>query len=183
MDGALGWLGDFFRFLFSLLPHLIIVRATHAGICWRHGSKPVIWNPGLHVYWPLVSEYELYPTVEQSLDLPTQTLDTADGETIAVSGVVVYEISQIDRILGRVYDPEKTVSDACRLVVKRMVTRATREELQQGYEEFDRNLTEQIQQRVARYGVKVLEAAMSDFSPTYVLKLWGDEKATDLLPS
>ena len=177
MESALGWLGDIFKFIFSLFPHIVIVRKTHAGICWRYGAHERIWDPGLHVYWPLVSEYELYPTVEQTINLQTQTLVTADNCTIAVGGIIQIRIDRVGDILGKVFDPEQTVSDVCMVALRRVITQRTMDELRKESDRLDGELQAAVQAKVAAYGVYVLAAALSDFSPCFVVKLWGDEGA------
>ena len=63
MDKAFGWIGEIFQTLLRLLPWLVIVPATHAGVAFVHGHRVKKWEPGLHWYWPVVTTYRLMMTV------------------------------------------------------------------------------------------------------------------------
>ena len=78
MESALGWLQSIFDTILKLFPRLLIVGATHGGVKFVRGSKVVELKPGLHLYWPIVTEIETYCVVRQVIDLPTYTLTTKD---------------------------------------------------------------------------------------------------------
>jgi len=66
VDKAFGWLGDIFQNLLKVIPALVIVPVTHAGIAFVHGHRIKEWKPGLHIYWPVVTAYKTIAVVRQT---------------------------------------------------------------------------------------------------------------------
>jgi regulator of protease activity HflC (stomatin/prohibitin superfamily) len=121
METALGWLGDVFRFLLSLVPRLLIVRATHRAVKFARGKHARVLLPGLHFYWPLVTEVEIVPVIRQTVDLVPQYLTTADGAPVAVSGIVVYEVDDVLRLLTECFDYDAMIRSFSLAAIKRVV--------------------------------------------------------------
>ena len=80
METAFAWLGQIFDAILSFVPRVLIVRATHGGVKWRHGSQVISMLSGLHVYWPLVTEIEIIVTARQTLSLPKQDEQKKDDD-------------------------------------------------------------------------------------------------------
>src|SRR4051812_4540810 len=112
MNGALDWIGQFFETLALFIPRRVIVRATHRGIKWKWGSTVLELAPGIHWYWPFVSEVENHPIARQTISLPTQTLFTKDHKQVAIGAIVTYRISDIVLAVGeKNYDFYETMRD------------------------------------------------------------------------
>jgi regulator of protease activity HflC (stomatin/prohibitin superfamily) len=173
MDAALGWIGQLIEWFGMFIPRRIIIETTHAGVKWVKGHTVVPLNPGIHFYWPLLTEYKTYPTARQATDLRTQTLMTTDGKTIVVGGMIVYEIKDIEAILAHTYDPEQTIKDvtlsAIHDVLVKMSSIEIRTETELG--RLSLRLRRRVRKELAQYGVKVLKVALTDFAFTKVYKL------------
>ena len=180
MESALGWLGDLFQFLFSLFPRLVIVRSTHGAVCWKRGKNPVEWEPGLHIYWPLVSEYWQYPVVDQTLPKKTQTTTTKDGKVVEVSAVVLYRVADVKKLLTSIVAVEETLADLYQLVIRRNVGKLTFDELVRSPEQIDKSLTEAYKEYADRYGICIIDVAFSDVAPTFSVKLWSANASAEL---
>jgi len=170
------WLNDLARYLSTFVPKLEIVDTTHGAVKFRYGKQPIALEPGLHVYWPLVTKFVSYPTARQSIDLRTVTTVTSDDVTLLVGGMVVYEIEDIAAIIAHTWDPENTIHDIAisaiadivcgRYTYKELLTKRHNGELEE--ELFDR-LTADLED----YGVRVLTARLPDMCPTTVVKMVG----------
>lgn len=173
MDGLFGVLGQFFEWFGRLFPRVVIIRATHAGIAFVRGKHKRLWKAGLHVYWPFWTQYLVTPVVRQTLNLTEQTLLTKDHRTIAVNGIVIYEIADVTKILGEVYDADQAISDMCLAAMKSVILNKTLDELATQGETVDKELTAHVRAAVRPFGVRVIQAMLSDLAPCRVIKRWG----------
>ncbi len=169
METALGWLGDVFRFLLSLVPRLLIVRSTHRAVKFARGKNPYVLRPGLHFYWPLVTEVEVVPVTWQTVDLVPQYLTTADGFSVAVSGIVVYEVDDVLKLLTECFDYDAMIRSYSLAAIKRVIAVNTFAFLQAGGAETDRLLTGELRRLLRRYGVRTIRVTLSDFTRCFVL--------------
>ena len=162
------WLG-------KLIPRIIIVKATHAGVKYVCGSKVVKLNPGIHVYWPIVTDYELHPVARQSVNLPTQVIMTADKKPVVIGVVAVYTIHDVVAVLAKNWDIDETVSDITQTAVVEVVSKATLDELISKIRtDIKAQLTTTTRKLLKPYGLRISKCAVTDFSTCRVIKLVGD---------
>lgn len=188
MEAALGWLGDIIHFIIGLLPHIVIVRTTHAGVKFVMGDKvkvithdngmPIltfrgIRRTGIHFYWPLVTEYEQVPIKRQTTNLVQQYLVTSDGHTIGVSGIVVYRISNIRKLLTETWDHDDTIVDYSLAAIKEIICQNSLTYLMENGKEVDEVLTKKLRDELRQFGVKVIKATLSDLTPAIMIAQWG----------
>lgn len=181
MDSVFGLLGQILEALFSVVPRLCIIRATHNAIKWRHGKIPIACGPGLMIYWPLVTEVELLVVARQPLNLPTQSLMTKDKHQVVVGAVVVYRISDIVKAIGeRNWDVESTVGDITQVAIVEEITRRNLDDLLKGVSEgkdsdLNRALTQNCRDQLRQFGVYVARCGLTDFSTCRVYKVLGND--------
>jgi regulator of protease activity HflC (stomatin/prohibitin superfamily) len=173
MDSALAWIGWIAQWIGQFIPRWVIVDTTHGAVKWIKGSRVVALGPGLHWYWPVTTNFNTYPTARQATDLRTQTLETEDGLTIVVGGIIVYEINDVEAILAHTYDPEQTIKDISLSAIHRVLVRksypAIKAEVRSG--SLERDLKTEVKRELGRYGVKVIKVAITDLAKTRVYKL------------
>lgn len=180
METALAWLGQVFEAILSLFPHIKIVRSTHMGVRFRMGRYPLlmssnngIFNSGIHIYWPVVTEIEVVPIKRQTINLPPQYVSTMDDKTVGVSGIVIYEVSDVVKLLTESFDYDDTVRDFALAAIKNSISQMTYDQIKQFPEEFDGVLTDTLSDQLTDYGVSILGVTLTDFSKCRVLALWG----------
>lgn len=176
MEAALGWLGRLIEWFGQWIPRWIIVRSTHAGVKWVRGSKVVTIEPGIHFYWPVTTEVLVYPTARQAANLRPQTLVTTDDRTILVSGLLVYEVRDIDKLIAQTFDPDDTVEEIALGVINGVCCKKSWQEIRDDHEsgKLDREMLHRSRLALAPYGVYVLRATLTDLAPARVIKLAGD---------
>jgi len=173
MDAAFGWLGRVIEFLFSLLPRLIIVRKTHAGVRFRNGKEALPVLPGLRIYWPIVTEIVLYPTVRQTVNLDSQTLCTIDKQIIGVAGIVIYKINNTIAFLTETYDGEDTIRDIALSAIAEVVTTNSYSHLTHNRAAVHDELTETLRKALRPFGVGVNKVTLTDMFPIHLsLATW-----------
>lgn len=173
LTSAFGWIGDLAKAIGSFVPRLLIVRSSHRVVKYVCGSEVVLLEPGLHVYWPLVTEIEPVAVVQQGIDLPTQLVETADGYTLAVGGVAEYEIVDAVRFLANTENGFDTIRFVCTAAILRVVRRSDLQELRSAGDGLERSLTRGAQRLLTRYGVRVRRVGLSDFARTRAVHLTG----------
>jgi hypothetical protein len=142
------WLGELANFVRSLFPQLAVVKQTHCAVKFVRGSKVKELKPGLHVYWPCVTEYLEMPRVRQTVNLATQVILTHERKPVATSGIVVYEVADAVKALSKSFDVEDTIGDTT-------------------------ELTKACRARLYQFGIKVKVCALTDLSTTQVVTLLG----------
>lgn len=173
MESAFGWLGEIFNWFGNLIPRWVIVKKTHEGVAFVRGKHVRRVTPGMLFYWPFWTECMLYPTVRQSVNLPSQTLTTADGFSITISAVIIYRVGDIVKALAEQWDLAETINDLSMAAVRETVCETDFEELQSDWKNVDKMLKEQLQSTLLEYGVDIMDARITDFSETKVVTLIG----------
>ncbi len=194
MEAALGWLGDIIRALIRFIPSIILVKYTHAGVKFACGSDVKLlrhnngiwwprfrwgWPPvyfkrcGIHVYWPLVTEFEQVPIKRQTSYLKPQYLVTHDNVPVGVRGIVIYEVSDVQKLLTETYGYDDTVQDYALATIKEIVCTSAFEELQREGEEVDKRVAHKLKIDLRRFGVAIVKVTLSDFTRAETLGLWG----------
>jgi regulator of protease activity HflC (stomatin/prohibitin superfamily) len=197
VEVALGWLGDIFRMILSFIPRIILVRTTHQGVKWKWGYNVCELNhdngvrilklrkhripihfprTGIHIYWPLVSEYEVVPIKRQTVNMVPQYLMTEDGQTVGVSGILVYEIGDVEKLLTECYDYDETIRDLSLATVKDIITANQLRYIQTHGKEIDKQLTLTLREQLRRFGVRTIRVTLSDFTKSRTIALWGSSQ-------
>jgi regulator of protease activity HflC (stomatin/prohibitin superfamily) len=180
MDMALGWIGDLVRWLAQFVPRLAHIRANERGIKFVR-ARTAGMAPGLHVYWPITSQVDIYPVKRQVLRISPMNLTTQDGRTVTAGGAVAYEIEDLHVFLVDNYQAEDSITDLAALAVQRTVEGRKYDALRQGGAALNAKITREARNHLTPLGVKVEYARLTDFAPTNVLSIVGANR-TDRAP-
>lgn len=173
MEAAFGWLGEIFAWFGNLIPRWVIVTKTHEGVAFVRGKHVEAVRPGMFFYWPFWTEVMLYPTVRQSVNLPSQTLTTKDECAITVGAVIIYKVSDIEIALAEQWDLSETITDLSMAAVRNVICSSTFDELQENWSDVDENLKKELHNTLKDYGIGILDARLTDFAKTKVVTLIG----------
>ena len=173
MDKAFGWIGEIFQTLLKLLPWLVIVPATHGGVAFVRGFRVKEWKPGLHWYWPVVTTYKLMATVRQTQMIKSKTVMTKDLKTVIVGALVTYYVDDIVSALAKITDLPSDIMERSLEAILSEVSEGTLESIQVDRVQFNQNLTERVGRALNGYGVKVLQAQLTEFAPCQAFAING----------
>ncbi|MBN9261211.1 MAG: SPFH domain-containing protein [Hyphomicrobium sp.] len=173
MDKAFGWIGEIFQTLLRLLPWLVIVPATHAGVAFVHGHRIKKWDPGLHFYWPVVTTYKLMMTVRQTQKIQSKVIMSRDQKTIIVGALVTYYVDDIVAALAHIADLASDVIERSQGAILNEVSKHTLEEIQADRAAFNIELKEVSGAALNGYGVQILQIQLTEFAPTRSLAFNG----------
>lgn len=173
MEGAFAWISAIVDWLGKFFPRFPIVPKTHRAVKFVRGDKVVPLEPGVHVYWPLVTEFLRYPVTRQTLDLRPQKLTTADDRTVLIGAMISYEIDDITKALVDTYNVDSTIHDAALRVATRIILTLTWDELKSEARRrtLDTKLRNEAQRVLGDYGVNVIEMSLTDLAVTKVYSL------------
>jgi regulator of protease activity HflC (stomatin/prohibitin superfamily) len=166
METAFAWLGQIFDALLQLVPRRVIVRATEGGVKWSLWFGPKEMKPGIRIYWPLISDIEVIVVARQTLNTPTQSLMTSDGETVVAGGVIIYKISDVVQAIGKAnWCPETTAGDIVQAALVEIVASHECDFILKNISGvIEEELTLKTREQLRRFGVYVGRAALADFS-------------------
>lgn len=170
---AFSWVADVAEFLGSLLPRLVVVQSTHRAVKYALGRRPTLLEPGVHVYWPVVSPVESCAVVRQTIDVPARLVETADGYSVVCSAVVEYEIDDAVAFLARTENGYDSVRLVAGSAVWEYVRESTLEELRSQSDIARRLMVGAMQDDLRPYGVLVLGAQVADLARVRALHLTG----------
>lgn len=176
MDQALSWVGDIVRALLQFIPRRIVIRATHRGVRYRWGKKPLEMKPGFHIFWPLVTEVDTIVVARQSLNIPPQVLTTACGKEVSVGGYIVYGISDVVLAIGeRNWDVDGTVREIAASAIVSVVAQITFDELLELIKNgsLRKRLRVECRKQLRQYGVSVRDCGLTDFAKCRVHRVIG----------
>jgi regulator of protease activity HflC (stomatin/prohibitin superfamily) len=164
------WLSNILTTCAKVLPHLVHVKCTHAGVMFR-GSKYRVLKPGLHCYFPFYSDPIVIPVERQAVDLQPQTLTCEDGVTVEVAATVVYRIECVEKALTATWDHDGTVAEVAQRSVKNCVTRLKSEQVLKA-KGFDSLLRKRLVRELEPYGVHTLQAFLTTAVPVKTFRVF-----------
>ena len=164
MDKVLGWIGEIFQTLLKMIPWLVVVRATHKGVMFSWGKNVRKWEPGVHWYWPIVSNYTLYTVVRQTQLIQPKITMTADLQTVIVGACITYHIEDIVKVLTTVADLASDVVERAIPVLLELIANKTLQEIQANRRGFNDHLTTESQIRLADLGISIHEVVVTELS-------------------
>lgn len=135
----------------------------------------MVMKPGLHLYWPMVTQIEIVPVARQTMSLPSQVLTTQDDKSIMVAGSVVYSITDMLLAYGGMnYDVPTTLDDVARAAIVELITSKTLDQLKGCKTQINSDFTRLCRKRLKIYGVGVRSAYFTDFAQCRVYRLVGN---------
>lgn len=178
----MNWLVDLIDRLLAWVPRPTLLDPNEAGLRISHKKRRLLEGGRLYWYVPLLQEIKTFPVVEQTADLPPQTLMTANKKALTVSGILAYEVRDIETLLTKTHDIDDIVLDIGRAAIAEVIMGVTLQhlvdELQDGT--LAHALTLKTRARLRRYGIHVLRAALNEACPCSVVRLVGSSKAAPL---
>jgi len=118
----MNWLVELFDRMLAWLPRPTLLDPSEGGLKISHGKLRVLEGGKRYWYVPLFQDIKTFPVVEQTADLPAQTLMSANKKPLLVSGIVVYEVTDVLTVLTRAHDVDDIVADVGRATIAEVLT-------------------------------------------------------------
>lgn len=186
MNGALEWIGKIAEWLGRFIPAWILMDSTQGAVkfqtvrvrdlCagrWTMGARSIALGPGLHFYWPAVSQIKQWTVARQSINLATQTITTSDDKTVAVGGILIFRIVDVLEIVANTWHPDDAIRGVAAGVVHDVCSAGSWHALKAAKcsGALKRDMLEALRDRLRPFGVVPIDAPLTDFALTRVLKV------------
>jgi hypothetical protein len=167
------------RWVFAVLPEVLGKRVAHyvPFVKKKHSwCRTARLGPGIHWYWPKTTEVEILPVERQTIDLPVQSLQTADLRDVSVRAEVIFVISDIYLAVRKTFDFQQTIQDVAQFAVVSVVVSKTCNELGAAIRcgGLHDELTQQLQVELRPYGVTVNRAFLCEWTKSRALRLYSE---------
>ena len=159
----MNWVIELFDKLFSIVPQMEHIPATHGGVLFGRNGKVIELLAGNRWYWPIIHSVETYPIVRTTMNLPMQTLALGQNGTWIVGGIIIYEIEDIVEAFAETYDIEDTIADIVMCTIAELLR-------EHGPDIPLLTITKVVRRKLKPHGVKVLKMGFSDLAPALVLR-------------
>ncbi len=170
---ALNWIGEAIQWVGRFIPRIRHLECTDIGVCIKRGTRIYVLSPGIHCFWPLWTAFYCRPANIQTANLPTQALITLDQKIVVVGGMIRYQFNRsseaVKLALVETEDVECALIDEALAIFCAFITERSFEELRQERTKVNRSLTGKLATQLATYGVNVMRAQLTDFSPCLTL--------------
>jgi regulator of protease activity HflC (stomatin/prohibitin superfamily) len=172
MTGAT-WLGEAARYVGRFFPRLRHLECTDIGVCIKRGTMVKILEPGLHCFWPIWTSFYCRPANIQTCIVPPKSLTTLDSKVVVAGAMLRYEFQRSEKAVQKALidtnDVEGALVDEATAILCAFVTSKPIDEIRMERAKVNRSLTGKLATQLAQYGVEVLRAQLTDFSPSLTL--------------
>lgn len=177
MEALFSWFSNLINFFGSFIPRIRICEAVQIGLKFVHGKNIKLIEPGLFVYWPIVTNYRLYPSVMQYDNLVSQVIYASDGKTYLCDGCVAYKIVDVIQYATQNEEPTQGIQQLVLTAIREILTESSPSIINRA--EFDNKLTAKcIANLEPRFGIEIDYAKLVSFAPAKVINLSGGLDST-----
>jgi regulator of protease activity HflC (stomatin/prohibitin superfamily) len=164
------WLNKLMTELGAWIPRIGLMKVTHRGVKHSRGGSVTPIQPGLYMWWPLISQIDELAVVRQTLSF-RQRLTTKDTSTVLVETVIIYTLDDIEKACVETWDYEDTIGEAAQRSTIKSVMSRTFDQIKEdlaGANRIPEEITEICLGQLSQFGVHVEEAFISNFCKTNV---------------
>lgn len=159
-----------------LFQAFVVVADYERAVVLRFGRYHRDIGPGFHWILPFRCEHVLSTNVvPETMNVGPQSLTTRDGQSVTLGTVVTFEIEDAKRFLLEVEGANQVIEDAAYGAQAQVVMARSWEELQTV--DLPNELAKEVRKRARRYGVKVIDVQVSDFTKARTLRLMLNQAA------
>lgn len=185
MTGLFEWVGKIAEWVGQFIPRWQVIDTRHGAVKWvtirvrdllrfhwDPSCKVTVCPSGFVVWWPLFTEFEMYPTAYQTMPLVAQDVVTTDRKTVTARGMLAYSIVDLKLIQAETWDPEDTIRDIAATSFHDVLCHQSLEELYRGQGRgLDTKLKNEAKKDLSVRGVEVHKFTLTSLAPVRVLRI------------
>lgn len=145
------------QFIYELWPVFIIDEWEEA-IVLRNGKYIKTVKPGLYFKMPFFDSVWKHATITQSIDIPPQSITTADNKNVVVKGIIRFTIVDIKAFLLTITQPQDVLTDTTGGMIRDIIEDTEWVNII----EIDKKLTFEVGKFVKKWGIKVEKVTLTD---------------------
>lgn len=166
-------LTSLFDNIVNVLP-IKIIHSYEQGVYFKQGKDHKLLRPGFHLHRPIIDSIETMSVVPQTINLPTQSLVTKDGEAITLSSNLEYKITNVRKVYTRVHDLDDSIHNTGMGYLAHFVRKYDYGELTSHPQRLEKRVLDGLNDKVNPWGVKVNEFYVTDLVKARQYRLFGD---------
>lgn len=142
---------------------VVVVESWEAGVRFRRGrpeAEPL--SAGIWWFIPFLDRIEILPCRARFIDLPVQSVTTADGIEVALSANIGYEIVDAVKAYTEVHDYEESLGRLAAGHLHRRIHEWTYAELVAGLKALEKSLEGTLTTRAKHWGIVILDVGITD---------------------
>jgi regulator of protease activity HflC (stomatin/prohibitin superfamily) len=145
------------QFINELIP-IFIIDEWEEAIILRFGKFYRAVKSGIYFKIPFFDSVWKHIVITQSIDIPPQSITTADGENVVVKGIIRFSIIDIKTFLTTITQPADVLTDTTGGIIREIIedTRWV------NIIDIDKRLTSEIGKFVKKWGIKVEKVTLTD---------------------
>lgn len=153
------FLNKILEYLLELLP-VWLIFADEGGIFLRGGRYRATLKPGIYFKIPLLDRIWTIKVIEQTVNLPNQSVTTRDGKTLAVSGAVRYEIEDAKKALLSIYNYDTSIQNIAMATIASVISRTPYSDCK--YDFIAQEAFEELQAEAEGWGIEIDDVWLTD---------------------
>lgn len=153
---------EFLASFFDYVKFYWIVEQYNRGILLRFGKFIKVLEPGYHWKWPFVDYVLEHTIVPTTMRLHHQSLHTKDDKAIVVQAVIKYQVSDVETLTMKVYDPVDAIGDMTQSIIKNILMERTWEEVLNP--DLDNMITKKARVEARKWGIEIIQVTLVDIA-------------------
>lgn len=166
------WIAGLINWLLNL-SFFSIVREDEAGVFLRGGRFKRKLQAGFYWKLPLYDTIETITITEQTIDLPNQSIETADNVAMAVSGTLRYTVSNVKKAILKVRDYDESLQNIGMKTIAGFVARVNRKDLKFG--QLEEEVEDELRLDAKDWGLDVIEFNITDLAVHRIYRLMTEQ--------
>ena len=112
-------------------------------------------------------------TVRQTQRIQSKVVMTKDMRTVTVGALVTYEVDNVVAAVAQIADLPSDIMERSQGAILAVISGMTLEQVQTDRTSFNARLTEKVGGVLNGYGVKILQAQLTEFAPCRAIAING----------
>lgn len=155
---------------FHVLVPFYTIDEWEGAIVLRFGQYNRTVGPGLYMKIPIIETVWKHTVIIQSIDIPPQSLTTADGKNVVVKGIIRFSIFDIKIFLTTITEPKDVLMDTTGGIIRDIVEQTEWNRLIN----IDKKLTHEVSGFVKKWGIKVDKVTLTDLQIANSIRIISD---------
>lgn len=160
---------EFLSSFFDYLKFWWVIEEYNRGVLLRFGKYKKVLAAGLHWKWPFADYILEHTIVPTTMRLYHQSLHTKDDKPIVIQAIIKYQVSDVETLLMKVYDPVDAIADMTQAIIKTLVMERTWEECKSS--EVDNVITKKARVEAKKWGIEILQVTLVDINKAHSIRL------------
>jgi len=145
------------QFINELIP-IFIIDEWEEAIVLRFGKYFNTYKPGVYYKIPFFDSVWRYTVITQSIDIPPQSVTTADSENVVVKGIIRFSIIDIKTFMLTITQPQDVLTDTTGGMIREIIEDTKWVNIV----DIDKRLTSEVGKFVKKWGIKVEKVTLTD---------------------